>query len=245
MRRGRSVISKYLRLIFNLKSIILLNAKILAICLLYGIRVVGLSKAGFHRGAGRYAFVLMLFALATVPLPVANAAKVTLGWDSNPEPDLEGYVVYRNTGSPGPPYSYSDSIPEDDLVDPLHPKATLTGLQEGKEYYIALTAYNTEGVESRFSNDLCVEVVNNAAELCSTSSSPVTSPNASSGGSEDGSGNGSGGGCFISAASQMTPANYQLPGVLLISALIAAGFRRQKKRQSDFSTTETTEKILR
>ena len=87
---------------------------------------------------------------------VADASNVTLGWDSNPEPDLEGYVVYRNAGSPGPPYDYSNTLPEDDLVDPLHPKVTLTGLSENQEYYIALTAYNTEGVESSFSNDVCM-----------------------------------------------------------------------------------------
>ncbi len=83
--------------------------------------------------------------------------------------------MYRNTNSPGPPYSYSDTIPEGELADPLHPKATLTGLQEGKEYYIALTAYNTEGVESGFSNDVCVEVVNGIAELCGASSTPTPS----------------------------------------------------------------------
>jgi hypothetical protein len=129
-------------------------------------------------------------------LPVANAKTVTIGWDSNDEPDLEGYVIYRNTNSPGPPYNYSDTLPEDELVDPLHPKAQLTGLQEGKEYYIALTAYNDEGVESSFSNDICVEVVNNAVEHCSASTtSPVTTS------SIGGSGGSGGFACFISAAS--------------------------------------------
>jgi hypothetical protein len=130
-------------------------------------------------------------------LSVANAKIVTIGWDSNDEPDLEGYVVYRNTNSPGPPYKYSDTVPEDELADPLHPKAKLTGLQEGKEYYIALTAYNTDGVESSFSNDICVEMVNNAVEHCSASaSSPVTESLSGGGG-----GGSSGFACFISAAS--------------------------------------------
>ena len=80
-----------------------------------------------------------------MPLPGAYAEQVTLGWDSNPEPELEGYIVYRNTGSPGPPYGYSNDLPEDELADPLHPKITLTGLSDNEEYYIALTAYNTEG----------------------------------------------------------------------------------------------------
>jgi hypothetical protein len=142
-----------------------------------------------------------------MPLSVANAKTVTLGWDSNDEPDLEGYVIYRNANAPGPPYKYSDTLPEDDLDDPLHPQAKLTGLQEGKEYYIALTAYNTEGVESSFSNDICVQVVDNGVELCeSSTSSPVTT--SSSGGS------GGGGGCFIAAASNSGSEKNLLPYML-------------------------------
>jgi hypothetical protein len=139
----------------------------------------------------------MLSALCVMPLPVADAAQVTLGWDSNSEPDLEGYMVYRSVGSPGPPYDDSDSLPEDDLADPLHPKATLTGLQEGNEYYIALTAYNADGVESGFSNNVCVEVVNGAVEACSASAAPVADTASSSGGSSGGGGSS----CFISASS--------------------------------------------
>jgi hypothetical protein len=175
----------------------------------------------------RYAFVLLLFILYALPLPLANAAVVTLGWDSNPEPDLEGYVVHRNAGSPGPPYDHSDDLPEDDLADPLHPKATLTGLKEGEEYYIALTAYNSEGVESSFSNDLCIEVINNSAELCSTSASSVTSSD--SGSVSSGGSNSRNNSCFISTASQIPPTNYSLFLALLIPALIAIGRCRQKK----------------
>jgi hypothetical protein len=141
-------------------------------------------------------FCLLFFPLALSFGPwasVADASNVTLGWDSNPESDLEGYVVYRNVASPGPPYDYSNILPEDDLVDPLHPKVTLTGLSENQEYYIALTAYNTEGVESSFSNDVCVEVVNGIIEACSSSSSIGASTSSTGGGSS--------GGCFISTAS--------------------------------------------
>jgi hypothetical protein len=175
----------------------------------------------------RYAFVFLLFILYALPIPLANAAVVTLGWDSNPEPDLEGYVIYYNAGSPGPPYENSDDLPEDDLADPLHPAVTLNGLRNNEEYYIALTAYNSEGVESRFSNDLCIEVVNNTAQLCSTSYSSVTSSDSGGGG---GSGSNSrNNSCFISTASQTTPPNYLLFFVLLIPALITIGLCRQKK----------------
>jgi hypothetical protein len=135
------------------------------------------------------------FALSFGPwASVADAATATLGWDSNPEPDLEGYVVYRNVGSPGPPYGYSSDLPEDELANPLHPKVTLTGLQKDKEYFIALTAYNTEGVESSFSNDVCVEIVDGIVEPCASSSSIGASTSSSGGG-------GGGGACFISTTS--------------------------------------------
>jgi hypothetical protein len=182
----KSAIRQQLRLRFNPKSIVLLNA--------------------------------MLFALCALPLPVADAAEVTLGWDSNPEPDLEGYVVYRNVGSPGPPYDYSDTLPEDDLADPLHPKATLTGLQEGNEYYIALTAYNSDGDESGFSNNVCVEVINGAIQACSASVTPIASTVSSSGG-----GNGSGGAaCFISSAGGDSGCGRVMAGIAIIMLLIVS-----------------------
>jgi hypothetical protein len=164
----------------------------------------------------------MLIALWAMPLSVANAKTVTLGWDSNDEPDLEGYVIYRNTNDPGPPYSYSDTLPEDDLVDPLHPQAKLTGLQEGKEYYIALTAYNAEGVESSFSNDICVEVVNNAVELCSAGSSPSATTSSSVGG-------GGSAVCFISAASHSPSDKYLLPAILFTITAIVISTRGHRK----------------
>jgi hypothetical protein len=41
----------------------------------------------------------MLIVLCAMPLSVACAKTVTLAWDPNDEPDLEGYVIYRNTNS--------------------------------------------------------------------------------------------------------------------------------------------------
>jgi len=164
-------------------------------------------------------FCLLFFPLALSLGPwasVADAANLTLGWDSNPEPDLEGYVVYRNVASPGPPYDYSSTLPEDDLVDPLHPKVTLTGLSENQEYYIALTAYNTEGVESSFSNDVCAEVVNGIIEPCSSSSSIGASTSSSGSG-------GGGGACFISTVSYNPSNNKLLPYILFTLTIIGIG----------------------
>ena len=178
------------------------------------------------------AFLLIPCTLYLIPamLPAASAKTVTLGWDSNDEPDLEGYVIYRNTNSPGPPYSYSDTVPEGELADPLYPEAKLTGLQEGKEYYIALTAYNTEGVESSFSDDICVQVINDAVELCGASVSPPAATSSSGGGS---SGGGSGG-CFISTASYRPPNNpllFYILSTLTIIGIVSCVYKKKARKQ--------------
>ena len=203
MSRLESPIRQQLRLRFNPKSIVLLNA--------------------------------MLFALCALPLPVADAAEVTLGWDSNPEPDLEGYVIYRNVGSPGPPYDYSDTLPEDDLADPLHPKATLTGLQEGNEYYIALTAYNSDGDESDFSNDVCVEVINGAVQACSGSNT-IDASASTTASSSGGSGGGGGAACFISNAAGDLGHNRVMAGIAIIMLLVVSrllSVAKAKQRTTD------------
>ena len=147
-------------------------------------------------------------------LPVANAATATIAWSPNDEPDLEGYVIYRNTGSPGPPYRYSDTLPEDELDDPLHPRLKLTGLQKDREYYISLAAYSTDGIESNFSEEICATVVDNTIELCNESaSSPVTTSSIGGGG---GGGGSSGFACFISATSH-SPSDKNLLLYLLFS----------------------------
>ena len=151
--------------------------------------------------------LVILALLFSPPYPSFCLAKnVTLGWRANSEPDLEGYVVYRNVGSPGPPYKYEDTLPEDDLANPLKPRVVMTGLKKETEYYVAVTAYDVKGNESDFSNDLCIEIVDEFVQACSQSVSPSTSKSSSGGGS-----GGSSGGCFISSASLKTSASTMEP----------------------------------
>jgi hypothetical protein len=161
----------------------------------------------------------MLFALCAMPLSVANAATVTLGWSPNDEPDLEGYVVYRNREEPGPPYKDSDEVQEDELENPLHPRLKLTGLKKDTKYYVALTAYNTEGIESSFSNEVCIEVIENAIQACSEAVSPSTNTSSDKGGS----GGGGSSGCFIYTASHHPPNNHLLFYILFTLAIIGIG----------------------
>ena len=113
-----------------------------------------------------FCLVLAAFFLSPVFPSLCLAKKITLGWDANSEPDVEGYVIYRNIESPGPPYTYADELPEDELQNPLNPQVTITGLNEHTRYYIAVTAYDTQGNESYYSDQLCVEIVDSLIESC-------------------------------------------------------------------------------
>jgi hypothetical protein len=101
--------------------------------------------------------ILILFQLATN----ANSAQVTLAWDPNTEPDVAGYRIYYGLLSD----QYSDSVDVGNQTS-----CTLSSLQGGTTYYFAATAYDREGYESDFSN----EVVFNASIACTYSVSPVS-----------------------------------------------------------------------
>ena len=146
----------------------------------------------------RFALVLVLAVFLAAP---SYAVNITFGWDPNEEPDLEGYKVYHNIGSPGPPYKYRATLPESKLTDPLNPIVTLTGLKESTKYFVAVTAYDTDGDESRYSDDVCVQVIDSAIEACSSSAGG--SPGGSGGGG-GGAGGGGSAGCFISTAGLQT-----------------------------------------
>lgn len=77
------------------------------------------------------------------------AAEVSLTWDPNNETTLAGYKLYYGTSS----QNYTESVDVD--INTAH---TLENLEEGQTYYFALTAYDTEGNESGFSNEISYEV---------------------------------------------------------------------------------------
>ena len=79
---------------------------------------------------------------------VHASQSVNLAWDPNSEPDLAGYRVYFGTGSD----NYTQTMEVET------PSATVPDLTEGVVYYFAVTAYNTEGVESGYSNEVSYAV---------------------------------------------------------------------------------------
>ena len=83
---------------------------------------------------------------------VTAAYQLTLAWDANTESDLEGYILYGREWSPCPPYDYIATYPVTELADPLNPRCKVTDLEKDVIYYFVVTAYDTEGYESDFSN---------------------------------------------------------------------------------------------
>ena len=109
--------------------------------------------------------LLALLALALFLSPmVVHAADVTLAWDPNTEADLKGYIISYGTESGV--YSESIDIANNSsgwsigcgpVYDPFKPECceyTLKDLEEGKTYFLAAKAYDEDGNESTYSEEL-------------------------------------------------------------------------------------------
>ncbi|MSM38711.1 MAG: hypothetical protein GJT30_03695 [Geobacter sp.] len=85
------------------------------------------------------------------------ALDVDLQWDANTEADLAGYKVYYKTDSSTLSY---DGVGAVEGVSPIDvhnlTTATISGLDPSLSYTFAVTAYNTNGVESVYSDTVYV-----------------------------------------------------------------------------------------
>jgi hypothetical protein len=124
-------------------------------------------------------FTCSLFLLILFSPPLIYSADVTLGWDANTESDLAGYYVYYKTGSSGLPYNGTGTVEGNspiqvplsalsDLGDPAYPDYTIHGLSDTETTYIVLTAYDTDGNQSGYSNEVFYQPTS-AATLSSLS----------------------------------------------------------------------------
>jgi hypothetical protein len=161
----------------------------------------------------RYPHYLTLFVTMMLLLfvaPSVSAYDVVLGWDPNKENDLDGYVLYVDDGGSNSHftyYEYVDTYPLKD-IDEDNPACQITGLEEDQPYYFVVTAYNTEGIESDFSEEICVM----NGQACASRSL--------SAGSSGGGSGGGGSGCFIESSHiGNTALNVPSIELLLISLL--------------------------
>jgi hypothetical protein len=141
---------------------------------------------------------LLFLALLFFPV-LAFSADVTLAWDPNTEPDLEGYGVYFKKDAPGPPYDLFGNVALPELSDPDNPTFTLSGLQMGSKYYITVTAYDTAGNESAYADPVCAQIGDQIVPCASadTGSGPGSPSSGTGSAGSSGGGSGGGAGCFI------------------------------------------------
>ena len=99
----------------------------------------------------------------------AQAAQVTVAWDLNSETDLSGYIVHYGTVS----RNYQAH-----MVVGNNTRATISNLQAGVTYYIAVTAYDRFANESDYSN----EVSYSTSLACTYTLSPTSQSVPSTGG---------------------------------------------------------------
>ena len=104
-------------------------------------------------------FLCVALALAFLFAPAAAGAfSVTLGWDSNSEPDLGGYTVYYSPtqGVPADANRVAVEVPLSSLADPADPEWTVSGLPNDRRLYFVLIAWDTETPrqESGYSNEV-------------------------------------------------------------------------------------------
>ncbi len=91
-------------------------------------------------------FLLMTTACASSN-PTSTNGTATLSWDASERADLAGHKIYQATapGAYGAPIA---AVPVN-VTD-----YTVTGLESGTTYFFTVTAYNTDGAESSFSNEV-------------------------------------------------------------------------------------------
>ena len=170
--------------------------------------------------------------VASLPSTASGPVEFILGWDANDEVDLDGYEIYVSNGAADATYIFLAEVHVDELEDPDNPMVTITDLYNGlltdmitpvvrtaelannSTYHFALTAFDTQGKTSDFSEELCVEVIGTTVVECGSadisedsSNGDDSSPNSDSGDSSGGdvfagnSASGGGGGCFIAVSS--------------------------------------------
>ena len=85
------------------------------------------------------------------------ALEVTLAWLPNTEPELAGYKVYYAADSPATPMIGKNAVQGDAPIDVgNNTSAVISGLDSNRTYFFAVTAYNSSGIESSFSNIVSV-----------------------------------------------------------------------------------------
>jgi fibronectin type 3 domain-containing protein len=97
------------------------------------------------------------------------SAQVTLEWQASSGPNVAGYNLYQGTSS----RDYDESMDVGNWTS-----VTIADLEDSETYYFAVTAYNSDGDESAYSNEACL----NCATVGTTTTQGTTSSSGGGGG---------------------------------------------------------------
>ena len=93
---------------------------------------------------------LVMLLILTGQASVSWAGTATLSWNPNSESDLSGYKIYYGIASTV--YTAVEDVAL--TATPNSPEFTIASLMDGNTYYFTVTAYDTSGNESNFSNEV-------------------------------------------------------------------------------------------
>ena len=117
-------------------------------------------------------FLVLLLSVPAAAFP----STVSLQWDPSTDPDLAGYRVYYQANSSALPFAGSGAVEGAAPVNVSYStSASISGLDPASSYYFAVTAYNSSGVESAYSNVVQVkEVVPPVVDIATPSSNALS-----------------------------------------------------------------------
>jgi len=140
-------------------------------CILGGhIEKISAAKSAGVHGFRPFPVLFGFLLLALLMAGTGQAVTVQLEWDPSLDADLAGYRVYYQADSNAVPFQGSGALEGSaPLEGGLTTTATVSGLDPGRSHYFAITAYNSTGQESQYSN--IVEIKESIAPSIS-----ITSP---------------------------------------------------------------------
>ena len=103
------------------------------------------DRLKWRRGRNFIGILIMVLVWTFCIPALAQAFRLTLAWDPNTETDLAGYKIYIGYA----PRKYSWIIDVGNRTT-----GVVDNLVDGTVYYFTLTAYNSKGLESGFSNQI-------------------------------------------------------------------------------------------
>lgn len=107
---------------------------------------------------------LIIGAFATVISARADL-DLNLAWNPNPEPDIDYYRVYVGTASRQYTQSYSTA----------QPFFAIPPLPDGAKYYFAVTAVNSAGLESDYSDEISTSGESDSGSIGTTITPTISS----------------------------------------------------------------------